>query len=79
MRTSFLLKNPSMAFSRTIRTPFARIPALRGIEMSCPATRFSDGSHFQWLAAMENGGTSLYRAQLVEKQSFSTSCYVLPA
>jgi hypothetical protein len=24
-------------------------------------TRFSNGSHFQWLAASENGGTSLCR------------------
>jgi hypothetical protein len=37
-------------------------------------TRFSIGSHFQWLAAIENGGTSLYRSQQVEKPGFSTSC-----
>jgi len=39
--------------------------------------RFSNGSHFQWLAAIENGGTSLYRAQSAEKQSFSTACYAM--
>jgi hypothetical protein len=39
--------------------------------------RFSDGFHFQWLAATENDGTSMYRTQLAEKQSFSTSCVVL--
>jgi len=37
-------------------------------------TWFSNVSHFQWLAAIENDGTSLYRAQGVEKQSFSTPC-----
>jgi hypothetical protein len=46
----------------------------RGIETSCPATRFSNGSHFQWLTAIKNDGTSLCRAQHVEKRSFSTSC-----
>jgi len=35
-------------------------------------TRFSNDSHFQWLTAIENGGTSMYRAQPAEKQSFST-------
>jgi hypothetical protein len=35
-------------------------------------TWFSNGSHFQWLAAIENDGTSLYRTQPVEKQRFST-------
>jgi hypothetical protein len=39
-----------------------------------PATWFSNCSHFQWLAAIENDGTSLYRTQPVEKQSFSTGC-----
>jgi len=37
-------------------------------------TRFSKDSHFQRLAAVQNGGTSLYRAQLAEKLRFSTSC-----
>ncbi len=80
-QTSRLLKKPSMAFSRTIRTPLARIPAVdsgilpsalranadgvvqnrsrrfcRGIETSCLATWFSNGSHFQWLAAIKNVG-----------------------
>jgi hypothetical protein len=36
-------------------------------------TRFSIDFHFRWLAATENGGTSLYRAQLVEKRCFSTN------
>jgi len=36
---------------------------------------FSNGFHFQWPAAIENGGTSLCRNQLAEKQSFSTGCY----
>jgi len=30
--------------------------------------------HFQLLAAIENGGTSLYRTQAVEKHLFSTTC-----
>jgi hypothetical protein len=29
-------------FNIAIRTPLSRIPALRGIETSCPATRFSN-------------------------------------
>jgi len=37
-------------------------------------TWFSNCSHFQWLAAIENDGTSLYLKQQVEKQSFSTGC-----
>jgi hypothetical protein len=36
--------------------------------------RFSNGSHFQWPAAIENGGTSVYRAQPAEKHGFSTAC-----
>jgi len=35
-------------------------------------TWFSNCSHFQWLAAIENDGTSLYRTLPVEKQGFST-------
>jgi len=46
----------------------------RGIWTSCPAIRFSNGSHFQWPTAIENDGTSLYRAQPAEKHSFSTGC-----
>jgi len=61
-------------FNIDIRTPLARIPAFRGIWTSCPATRFSNVSHFQWLTATENGGTSMYRAPPAEKQGFSTSC-----
>jgi hypothetical protein len=61
-------------FKIAIQKPLPRIPALRDIETSCPATRFSNGSHFQWLTAIENGGTSLCRAQPAEKQSFSTGC-----
>jgi len=30
--------------------------------------------HFQWLAAIENGGTSLCRTQAVEKHRFSSAC-----
>jgi len=30
-----------------IRTPLSRIPALRGIETSCPAMRFPDRAHFR--------------------------------
>jgi len=30
--------------------------------------------HFRWLAAIEDGGTSLYRTQDVEKYRFSTAC-----
>jgi len=30
--------------------------------------------HFQWLTAIENGGTSLCRAQAAEKLRFSTAC-----
>jgi hypothetical protein len=52
----------------------ARNNSLHGIWTSCPATRFSNDSHFQWLTATENGGTSMYRAQPVEKQGFSTGC-----
>jgi hypothetical protein len=37
-------------------------------------TWFSNDSHFQWLSATENGGTSMYRTQPVEKQGFSTGC-----
>jgi hypothetical protein len=37
-------------------------------------TWFSNGSHFRWPTAIKNGGTSLYRAQFVEKQSFPTNC-----
>jgi hypothetical protein len=48
-------------FNIAIPTPLSRIPALRGIETSCLATWFSNGSHFQWLAAIKNDGTSLYR------------------
>jgi len=33
---------------------------------------FSNDSHFQWHAAIENGGTSLYRARPAEKRCFST-------
>jgi hypothetical protein len=51
----------------TIGTPLSRIPALRGIETSCLATRFSNGAHYRWLAAINNGGTSMYRAQPAEK------------
>jgi len=29
--------------------------------------------HFQWLGAIENGGTSLCRKQAAEKQRFSTA------
>jgi hypothetical protein len=64
-------------FNLAIRTPLTRIPALRDIETSCPATWFSNGSHFQWLIAIENGGTSLCRAQPAEKQSFSAGCWLL--
>jgi len=39
-------------------------------------TWFSNDSHFQWHAAIENGGTSLYRAHSVEKQCFSTECLI---
>jgi hypothetical protein len=38
-----------------------------------PATWFSNDFHFQQLAAVKNGGTSLYRYQLAEKQHFSKS------
>jgi hypothetical protein len=41
-----------------------------------PATWFSKDSHFLELAAVKNGGTSLYRWQLAEKQRFSTSCQI---
>jgi len=61
-------------FDIVIRTPLTHIPALRGIWTSCPATRFSNDSHFQWLTATENGGTYLYRAQPAEKHGFSTGC-----
>jgi hypothetical protein len=37
-------------------------------------TWFSNCRHFQWLAAIENDGTSLCRTQPVEKQNFSTGC-----
>jgi len=32
--------------------------------------------HFQWLTAIENGGTSMYRKQGVEKRCFSTPLYI---
>jgi hypothetical protein len=35
-------------------------------------SRIANGSDLQWPAAIKNGGTSLYRTQPVEKQSFST-------
>jgi len=38
---------------------------------------FSLPSFFQWLTAIENGGTSLYRTQAAEKLRFSTACYAL--
>jgi hypothetical protein len=34
-------------------------------------TWFSICSHFRWLEAIENGGTSMYRAQPSEKLRFS--------
>jgi len=37
-------------------------------------TRFSNGSHFQGLSAIENSGTSMYRAQHAEKHRFSACC-----
>jgi len=37
-------------------------------------TWFSNVSHFQWLIAIENGSTSLYRAQPAEKLCFSAGC-----
>jgi len=30
--------------------------------------------HFRWIAAIENGGTSLCRTPAVEKRRFSTAC-----
>jgi hypothetical protein len=68
-----LIKAIQGFFNIVNRTPLSRIPALHGIWTSCPATRFSIDFHFRWLAATENGGTSLYRAQLVEKRCFSTN------
>jgi len=43
---------------------------------------FNDGTgnaiprllHFQWLTVIENGGTSLYRTQAIEKCHFSMAC-----
>jgi hypothetical protein len=40
-------------------------------------TRFPKDSLFQRLAAAKKGETSLYRAQLVERFSFSTGCQSL--
>jgi len=49
--------------------------AFRGFfNLDFPKTWFSKVSHFQRLAAVENGGTSLYRAQFVEKLRFPYSC-----
>jgi hypothetical protein len=61
-------------FNIVFRTPLARVPARRDIWTSCPATGFSKDSHFLELAVVKNGGTSLYRQQLAEKQRFSTNC-----
>jgi len=38
--------------------------------------RISKVSHSQRLEAVKNGGTSLYRTQLVDKLRFSTSCWL---
>jgi len=49
--------------------------AIRGFfNIAIRKTWFSNYSHFQWLAAIENNGTSLYRKQFVEKPGFSTNC-----
>ncbi len=76
-RWQFVEKAIHGFFNIVNRTPLSRIPALRGIGTSCPATRFSIDSHFQWLEATDNGGTSMYRAQPVEKRCFSTRCWSL--
>jgi hypothetical protein len=35
---------------------------------------FSNDSHYQWLAVIDNGGTSCTASQAAEKLRFSTAC-----